>query len=88
MVQGGIILGGDIACAEVDGFMHGFAKDSAYYGDTGPSENKENTQESMPSESSVAEMELGTSSLVSEQTEETNENIVSQAESSVTSQLE
>lgn len=27
------ILGGDLACAEVDGFMHGFAADSTHYGE-------------------------------------------------------
>ena len=34
LVHGEILIGGDIACAEVDGFMHGFAKDSARYGET------------------------------------------------------
>lgn len=34
LVCGGIVIGGDVACAEVDGFMHGFARDSARYGET------------------------------------------------------
>ena len=34
MVYGRIVIGGDVACAEVDGFMHGFAPDSARYGET------------------------------------------------------
>lgn len=34
LVHGEILIGGDIACAEVDGFMHGFARDSARYGET------------------------------------------------------
>ena len=35
LVYGKLIVGGDLACAEVDGFMHGFAADSARYGETG-----------------------------------------------------
>lgn len=35
LVYGKLIVGGDLACAEVDGFMHGFAPDSARYGETG-----------------------------------------------------
>lgn len=34
LVYGRIVIGGDVACAEVDGFMHGFAPDSARYGET------------------------------------------------------
>ncbi len=34
LVYGRIVIGGDIACAEVNGFMHGFAPDSAHYGET------------------------------------------------------
>ncbi len=34
LVYQGVIIGGDISCAEVDGFMHGFAIDSARYGQT------------------------------------------------------
>ncbi len=33
LVHGEILIGGDVACAEVDGFMHGFARDSARYGE-------------------------------------------------------
>lgn len=32
LVYNGVIIGGDVCCAEVDGFMHGFALDSARYG--------------------------------------------------------
>ena len=35
LVYGEEIVGGDVSCAEVDGFMHGFAPDSARYGETG-----------------------------------------------------
>lgn len=35
LVYGDMIVGGDVACAEVDGFMHGFAPDSARFGETG-----------------------------------------------------
>ncbi len=34
LVYGRLVIGGDVACAEVDGFMHGFAPDSARYGET------------------------------------------------------
>lgn len=34
LVYGRIVIGGDVACAEVDGFMHGFAPDSPRYGET------------------------------------------------------
>lgn len=34
LVYGRIVIGGDVAYAEVDGFMHGFAPDSARYGET------------------------------------------------------
>ena len=32
LVYGEEIIGGDVACAQVDGFMHGFAPDSAPFG--------------------------------------------------------
>lgn len=32
LVYNGVIIGGDISSAEVDGFMHGFAADSEHYG--------------------------------------------------------
>ena len=31
LVRDGVIIGGDVCCAEVDGFMHGFALDSKHY---------------------------------------------------------
>ena len=34
LVYGELIIGGDVACAELDGFMHGFAPGSARYGET------------------------------------------------------
>lgn len=34
LVYGERIIGGDLACSKVDGFMHGFAMDSARYGET------------------------------------------------------
>lgn len=35
LVYGEEIIGGDVASAKVDGFMHGFAPDSAHFGETG-----------------------------------------------------
>lgn len=36
LVYGRLIIGGDLACAEANGFMHGFAADSAHYGQATP----------------------------------------------------
>lgn len=33
LVCDGIIIGGDLSCSEADGFMHGFAIDSTYFGE-------------------------------------------------------
>ena len=35
LVYGDEIIGGDIASTAVDGFMHGFASDSAHFGESG-----------------------------------------------------
>ena len=43
------ILGGDLACSEVDGFMHGFASDSVRYGEKA---NKSNDKKA-PDENAV-----------------------------------
>ncbi len=51
LVYGEMIIGGDLACAEVDGFMHGFASDSARYGETGV--KKSESASSQPPESSA-----------------------------------
>ncbi|MEG1427810.1 MAG: DUF4830 domain-containing protein, partial [Oscillospiraceae bacterium] len=40
LVYQGLIIGGDVSCAEVDGFMHGFAPDSARYGAESPETEK------------------------------------------------
>lgn len=51
------ILGGDLACAEVDGFMHGFAADSAAYGEKNNSNSNqsgENANEAAPESSMIA----------------------------------
>ena len=49
LVYDRLIIGGDVACGKVDGFMHGFAKDSARYGEATPA------PESSTPESSAAE---------------------------------
>ena len=36
LVYGRVIVGGDLACAQANGFMHGFAPDSARYGEATP----------------------------------------------------
>ena len=80
LVYDKLILGGDLACAEVDGFMHGFAKDSAAYGEKAPKENNAGGNESSAPESSAGENAAESSALenaaessaVSSGTEENN----------------
>lgn len=62
LVYGRIVIGGDIACAEAGGFMHGFAPDSARYGETKvnreqatPAPAESTPAESTPAESAPAE---------------------------------
>jgi len=55
LVYDKLILGGDLACAEVDGFMHGFAKDSAAYGEKATGENNAGGNESYAPDSSTPE---------------------------------
>lgn len=53
LVYGRLIIGGDVACGKVDGFMHGFAKDSARYGEATPAPQPTAGPDSQPeSESS------------------------------------
>ncbi len=73
LVYGEIIIGGDLACAEVDGFMHGFAADSARYGGgEGGASSAPEASEGLPTSSSSAEdgagsaMESGASSVEGE----------------------
>ena len=56
LIYGDELIGGDVACAEVDGFMHGFAVDSAPYGDkaTNKAKTKEETSSELPSETSLS----------------------------------
>lgn len=64
LVYGDLIIGGDVACAEVDGFMHGFAADSARYGET--AENASSRSESsMAASSSAPESSMTESGMAS-----------------------
>lgn len=67
LVYGNLIIGGDVACAEVDGFMHGFAADSARYGETAEntssrSEGSATDASSAPESSAVTESGAASSS--------------------------
>ena len=53
LVYDQILLGGDLACVEVDGFMHGFAMDSARYGEK-KSETARRNGETVSSEAESA----------------------------------
>ena len=51
LVYQNIIIGGDISSAEINGFMHGFSKDSAHFGSDGKFEAKtENGKDAAESE--------------------------------------
>ena len=70
LVYGKLIIGGDLACAEVDGFMHGFAANSARYGETAENASSAPVPESsavtsLPAESASAESSQSMSSTVS-----------------------
>lgn len=54
LVYGDLIIGGDVACAEVDGFMHGFAADSARYGETAQDTSSASSAESSQAAGSMA----------------------------------
>lgn len=49
------VIGGDLACADVDGFMRGFAANSAFYGETANNENGAAIEENENSAGSAAE---------------------------------
>ena len=44
LVYQNIIIGGDVSSAEINGFMHGFGKDSAHFGSEGKYEAKVETE--------------------------------------------
>lgn len=71
LVCGNLIVGGDVACAEVDGFMHGFAKDSARYGETGTQSESSQPMESEPAESGASMAESENTSQPESQAEQT-----------------
>ncbi len=49
LVVGEKIVGGDVACSKLDGFMHGFARDSVAYGETpGQSGSEKGTASAVP----------------------------------------
>jgi hypothetical protein len=56
------LLGGDIACVKVDGFMHGFAADSTRYGDKAGKKKtaSENEENAAAPQSSAAENTVST----------------------------
>ena len=65
LVQGRLIIGGDLACAQVDGFMHGFAKDSARYGEATPRPSATKEPEGYVNSSAVENSSSGLSSTLS-----------------------
>lgn len=78
LVYGRLIVGGDLACAEASGFMHGFAPDSARYGEATP-------QPGAPAESGTASgAEGGTESLPESSGAVSSADSESQAESQST----
>lgn len=75
LVYGEEIIGGDVACAEVDGFMHGFAPDSARFGETGigssesfkPMASANPAVTAAPESAASAAPETGTESVATEE---------------------
>ena len=71
LVYGEEIIGGDVACAEVDGFMHGFAPDSARFGETGesskPVASANPAVTAAPESAASAAPETGTESVATEE---------------------
>lgn len=66
LVRNGVIIGGDVCCAELDGFMHGFALDSEHYG----GKTAENTA---PAPQNSSEPETDTAAELTEEALETPE---------------
>ena len=90
LVYGELIIGGDVACAELDGFMHGFAPGSAYYGETAgtdgaPSETPGSGTESAPESSPASPEDTDASSAESGVESAAAENVSSGTESTVES---
>ena len=84
LVYGGEIIGGDVACSKAAGFMHGFAKDSARYGETARTKGDEtssavSSETSSTAESSCVESEAESSAV--EGDAELMESAVSEVES-------
>lgn len=63
LVCGELIVGGDVSCAEANGFMHGFAADSARFGEEKSSASSGAEPSSAP-ESAAAESSSSTASAV------------------------
>lgn len=61
LVYGRLIIGGDLACAEVDGFMHGFAAGSVKYGEATPGPDSGPAASAGPSQSGGGSGESGES---------------------------
>ncbi len=68
LVRAGIIIGGDVACSEVNGFMHGFAPDSARYGETTKSGSASSQTESSAASSALESDAASTASSAVEST--------------------
>lgn len=79
LVYEGVIIGGDVSCAEVDGFMHGFALDSARYGDES-AKTESSTESSESTVSSEASSEAQTTGTDVTEPESSSEGESSEAE--------
>lgn len=79
LVYGDQIIGGDVASSQVDGFMHGFAPDSARFGETGAAgaESSQVEATASPESSPAASDESGGESTVTGQAEASAESAAS-----------
>lgn len=85
LVYGDQIIGGDLASSQVDGFMHGFAPDSARFGETGAggAESSRVGATASPESSPAASDESGGESTVTGQAEASAESAASGTEDEV-----
>lgn len=89
LVYGNRIIGGDVACAEANGFMHGFAPDSAKYGETAQNSPAQEKSESSALESSGSSLtESGVSSGVESEAASSVAAGEAESEAAVESQVE
>lgn len=83
LVYGKLVIGGDVACAKANGFMHGFAKDSVRYGEATPLPGDPESAAPNASSSSQLQTDSGSSNYVNEPAGESSSQSAEDVENSV-----